>query len=349
MEQEEIIDLIEDENSPSRYSITSYGADYDVEGIVAKIEKGKIFIPPFQRKYVWSIQRASRLIESLILGLPVPGIFLSTEKSTNKLLIVDGQQRIQTLHKYYHGEFDEGKPFRLKGVTAELEGKAYNDLSDFDRTRLDESILHATIIKQDEPDDGDSSVYMIFERLNTGGVPLRPQEVRACVYYGLFNELLISLTDNIHWRSLFSSKNTRMKEEELILRFFAFFFNWQDYKGNYKYFLNEFMDLNRNLIIHSKEELVELFNTTIAFIVQSLGTSAFKTGTQINAAIFDAVMIGVAERLKIELNPNTETFKAQYSALLSDGDFKSYVSSTTADSASVKGRIQKSISQFSNI
>ena len=140
-----------------------------------------------------------------------------------------------------------------------------------------------------------------------------------------------------------------MKEEELILRFFAFFFNWQDYKGNYKYFLNEFMDLNRNLIIHSKEELVELFNTTIAFIVQSLGTSAFKTGTQINAAIFDAVMIGVAERLKIELNPNTEAFKTQYSALLYDGDFKSYVSSTTADSASVKGRIQKAISQFSNI
>jgi hypothetical protein len=190
---------------------------------------------------------------------------------------------------------------------------------------------------------------MIFERLNTGGVPLRPQEVRACVYYGLFNELLISLTDNKHWRSLFSSKNTRMKEEELILRFFAFFFNWQDYKGNYKYFLNEFMDLNRNLMIHSKEELIELFNKTIAFIIESLGTTAFKNGTQINAAIFDAVMIGVAERLKNELKPNIEEFRAQYSALLSDEDFISYVSSTTADSASVKGRIQKAISQFNNI
>ena len=346
---EEIIDLIEDENPPKRYNITSFGADYDVEGVVSKVSKGKIFIPPFQRKYVWSIQRASRFIESLILGLPVPGIFLSTEKETNKLLIVDGQQRVQTLYKFFSGEFEKGKPFKLKGVKEELENCTYSDLSEFDRNRLDESILHATVMKQEEPDDGESSIYMIFERLNTGGLPLQPQEVRACVYYGDLNEFLCSITELPVWRSLFSSKNTRMKEEELVLRYFAFALNRDNYKGNYKYFLNDFMSKNRNLEEHTKEELENMFISALTFIVDSLGPSAFKTGNQINAAIFDSVMIGVLERMKVNKTPDAGHFRHQYETLLANPSYKQFVESTTSGVTSVTGRITKAIEMFSGI
>ena len=90
-------DETENEQIDFRYVITSYGADYPVDSLMKRIKDKVIFIPPFQRQFVWNINEASKFIESLILGLPVPGIFLSKEKDTHRLLVVDGQQRLTTL------------------------------------------------------------------------------------------------------------------------------------------------------------------------------------------------------------------------------------------------------------
>ena len=123
---------------------------------------------------MWKFKEASRFIESLLLGLPVPGIFLSKEKETQKLLVIDGQQRLLTLLYFYDGIFQPTKrEFALKDVQPQFEGAIYKSLPDEDRRRLDDSILHATIIKQDEPSEDDSSIYHIFERLNTGGTTLK--------------------------------------------------------------------------------------------------------------------------------------------------------------------------------
>ena len=96
-----IDDFMEEEEDVFRYSITSYGVDYTVDRIVDRLNKGAILIPEFQRKYVWSLKDASRFIESLILGLPVPGVFFSQEKGTNKMLVIDGQQRLKSLQFFY--------------------------------------------------------------------------------------------------------------------------------------------------------------------------------------------------------------------------------------------------------
>jgi uncharacterized protein with ParB-like and HNH nuclease domain len=111
-----VIDESTEEIVPFQYSITSYGADYPVDSLVNRLEKDIIFIPPFQRSYVWSINQAPRFIESLLLGLPVPGIFLSKEKNTGKLLIIDGQQRLKTLQYFYTGVFHNRKEFALQHV-----------------------------------------------------------------------------------------------------------------------------------------------------------------------------------------------------------------------------------------
>src|SRR5206468_12424422 len=135
--------------TPFKYAITSYGADYPVDGLVKRMASGAIFIPSFQRGYVWSLPQASRFIESLLLGLPVPGIFLSKEEQAQKLLVIDGQQRLRTLEYFYDGIFrPTGRQFALQGVQPQFEGKTYRTLSAEDRRRLDDSILHATIIKQ---------------------------------------------------------------------------------------------------------------------------------------------------------------------------------------------------------
>jgi hypothetical protein len=164
--------------SDKKFSIESYGADYTVDSLVERMKKGAFTIPDFQRKFVWTIRHASKFIESLLMGLPVPGIFLYKEAGTNKHLVIDGQQRLKTLQAFYDKKF-RGQEFRLIGVRECWEGKTYADLEPSDALKLDDSIVHATIFKQDEPKDVLESIYFVFERINTGGIRLSPQEIRA--------------------------------------------------------------------------------------------------------------------------------------------------------------------------
>lgn len=345
-----IEDESENEVLEFRYLITSYGVDYTVDTIVKRIKEKVIFIPPFQRKFVWNINEASKFIESLILGLPVPGVFLSKEKETNKSLIVDGQQRLLSLYAFYKEKF-KGEVFSLQGVQKDLEGKTYSTLRPEDKLRLDDSIIHATIIRQDEPDDNNSSIYQIFERLNSGGRALTVQEIRACIYYGDLNELLNSLTKTVQWRIIFGRKeNERLKEQELVLRFFALYFSYKDYQKPLKNHLNTFMFSNRNLEVHSKDQLSSLFNLTFDFLSSTLGGHAFKLKRGINAAVFDSVSIAVATRLQNGAITDTPGFKEAYEELIKDDvKYLPYVIGSTTDEKALVARIDTAIEKFQNI
>jgi uncharacterized protein with ParB-like and HNH nuclease domain len=158
-----------------KFAITSYGADYTVDTLVRRLKAEAFYVPPFQRRFVWSQRHASRFLESLLMGLPVPGVFLYKEPKTNRHLVVDGQQRLRTLQYFYDGVFEE-KKFRLTGVRDEWNGKAYEDLSAPDKLKLDDSTIHATIFQQDEPKDSLKSLYFVFERINSGGIRLSPRK-----------------------------------------------------------------------------------------------------------------------------------------------------------------------------
>ena len=167
------VDIVDDSADETvgfdEYFISSYGADFDVEGIVRRYKRGDIEIPDFQRGYVWSKPQASRFVESLLWGLPVPGIFLYREDDTRKLTVIDGQQRIQTLNYFHDGIFADGKPFQLRGLESRFDGTTYKELEHKDRRKLDDAIIHATIIRQEKPEDDGSSKYSIFERLKYRG------------------------------------------------------------------------------------------------------------------------------------------------------------------------------------
>jgi uncharacterized protein with ParB-like and HNH nuclease domain len=243
--------LLEDEDTVEeslRYEITSYGADYDVDGLVKRLKNGDIKVPAFQRGYVWPIKQASRFIESLLLGLPVPGIFLSREPETNKLLVIDGQQRLTTIHAFFDGIFPSSKrEFSLVDVEAGFEGKTYKTLADEHRRTLENSIIHATVVKQTDPQDDGSGIYKIFERLNSSGMLLSPQEIRTAIYGGTFSTLLSDLNKNAKWRAVFGPANKRMRDQELILRFFALSQSQVPYARPMKTFLNNFMNANKSL------------------------------------------------------------------------------------------------------
>jgi len=143
------------------YSITAYGADLPVDGLVKRIQSQDIYIPSFQRGFVWTKRQADRFVESLLLGLPVPGIFLARESDSHKLVVIDGQQRLRTLEFFCSGMFGEHR-YALDDVHPHFKGKTYDTLDDEDRRRLDDTIIHATIVRQDKPAEDDSSIYHIF-------------------------------------------------------------------------------------------------------------------------------------------------------------------------------------------
>jgi Protein of unknown function DUF262 len=344
----------EDEDSevatPFKYSITAYGADYPVDGLVKRVDSGDIFIPSFQRGYVWSLTRASRFVESLLLGLPVPGIFLSKDEPSQKLLVIDGQQRLRTLQFFYQGLFGPTeKKFSLQGVQSRFLDATYRSLLDEDRRRLDDSILHATIVRQDEPSEDQSSIYYLFERLNTGGVALQPQEIRACIYHGPFSDLLKTLNQTRAWRAIYGKESLRMRDQELILRFLALFFDSGHYERPMTAFLNSYMGTNRQLRRQAESELRAVFVPTIEVIAETIGGRAFRPRRALNAAVFDAVMVGVAQRLTRASIGERGDIVAGYERLLADEKFVNATEKSTTDAESVKTRLSLSIETFSRV
>lgn len=344
---ETLIEDIESEEISYRYEITSYGADYPVDSIVKRIKDEVIYVPPFQRNYVWNIAQASKFIESLILGLPVPGVFLSKENSTGRLLIVDGQQRLMSLTNFYSGIF-KGKEFVLSGLNSDLNGKTYKTINGSDRIRLDDSIIHATIVRQDQPNDEESSIYLIFERLNTGGKPLTPQEIRACIYYGEFNQFLSELQKFPDWRIVFGKENERLKEQELFLRFFSLFYERINYSKPLKGFMNVFMAKNRNFEKYKRADLEKIFKSVVSIFAKTIGIKSFRIGSPLNSAAFEATMIGLAERLKSG-SVDLEKFQEAYLELYANPEFIEKTKGGTSDEKTLQERIQIAIEKFATV
>jgi hypothetical protein len=330
----------DDEEETTTYSITSYGADYPVDSLVSRLNADDIVIPPFQRSYVWDIKRASRFVESLLLGLPVPGIFLSRTEANGELLVIDGQQRLRTLQFFYTGVFGPtGLPFTLVDVTKTLLGIDYNSLDVGPRRRLDNSILHATIVQQDRPQDGGSSISRIFARLNTGGLQLTAQEIRASLSYGPFNDLLHELNGAPSWRKVFGPISKRLRDEELILRFFAFLYEGASYAKGLREFLDKYMEKNRKLEWQTSAQLRQAFTPTIELIYEGLGADAFRPNRTINAAVFDAVMVGVARALAADKDLPAAKVSQVYHNLLNDPGFRKATDKGTNAEQSVQDRL----------
>jgi Protein of unknown function DUF262 len=361
IDEVEVEDLDElNEVLPASYSITSYGADYPVDGLVKRMDNSDIVIPlfslapeigqstvGFQREFVWTRPQADRFIESLLLGLPVPGIFLVKEQN-GKHLVLDGQQRLRTLQSFYSGIFQQ-KEFVLDNVQEKWKGLTYKTLLADDRRRLDDSIIHATVVRQDEPTEDQSSVYLIFERLNSGGTFLQPQEIRVALYHGQFATLLGNLNTNQNWRALYGKKSARLKDLELILRFFALHFYGHAYRRPMKDFLNRYMAQNKNLQSQDENTLTRVFVSTVDVLYQHIGRRAFRISNAVNAAVLDAVMVGVAARLASGPITDSDSFVKAYESLIKLQSFLNATSRSTADEDSVRTRMKDAKEAFQKV
>lgn len=207
-EDDIIIEQEQEEDDVSlSYDIASYPSDFTLSGIAQMWKDKDISIPDYQREFVWSMRQSSLLIDSFLTGLPVPSVFFYIDEE-NKNLVIDGQQRILSVVFFFEGYFGkestQGKRqvFRLTGLgeKSPYHNKKYEDLSESDQRKLRQAVLRAVNIRQISPSGEGTSAYHIFERLNTGGTPLRPQEIRNVVFRGDFNKQLKKANKDENWR-----------------------------------------------------------------------------------------------------------------------------------------------------
>lgn len=349
-------------DEPARFEVSSYGWDSDVEGLVKRMNRGDIKLPGFQRGFVWTKAEQSRFIESLILGLPVPNIFLARDGDSKTLNIIDGQQRLTTLQRYLAGSFPISNS---ENIHEDLRGCYFNRdvaiskkakvLEDADARTLSDSILHSIVISPDPTSDSpeygyeyNNAVIQIFKRLNTGGKPLQPQEVRSCIFYGPFDDLLHELNELESWRGLFGAKHSRYKDVETILRFFALYNDWENYKAPMPSFLDRYMEKNRKIDVNRVEELRKLFVSTSDTLFRACGANLFKTGTTFLLSKFDAVTVGLAKSMSLGVKFELSDIETKVEKLLANQNYIDTTAEFINDTGNVTGRIETAITIFSN-
>lgn len=354
---EEIKAEIEDGYSDdSLFNISSWGADLSFREICSMYNEDELVKPELQRKYVWDRMEASRFIESILMGLPVPSIFLA--QAGSQKLIVDGYQRIMTVNDYIRGIFSsDGKVFRLSNsdkINKRWRNKSFVELSSDEQRKIRSTTIHAIIFEQKQPENDDTSLYQIFERINTSGRTLTAQEIRNCVYQGSFNTLLFELNNESKWRMLFGSTaaDSRMRDIEYILRFFTIssekIQNCSLHQISLKKELNDFMGENQKASEWILQKYKEQFTKTMGIIYDSLGEKAFrnyingKFTNKFHPAIFDAISAAVNFMIENDIELSL-AIKDKHIALLQDNDFIKATSVRTTDMSSIRQRIALAI------
>ena len=329
------IEIVENTDSDSeefnfkKYDITSYPADYNIVTLLDKINKKSIVLPPFQREFVWNEKKQSRLIESFLMGLPVPQIFLFQKIDDKHLYIIDGFQRIRSIELFHNNSL------KLNGINPAWNGKYFKNLDEVDRENFDSTTMRSIIIRQITPNNENSSMFHIFERLNTGGSILTPMEIRKAIYYGKFYNAINKLNQDKHWRLILGLNNEekRLRDEEWILRIFALYFDSNKYTAPIKEFLNAFMSNNKNL---NDEKLFKKFQEICELIATSIGSKPFhKPEKKLNLAIMDSFMVTL---LKCENKINVHE---KYEKLLADKDFNESINvRDTTSTTALKNRFK---------
>jgi len=281
MENQEIVETVEVEQQKEteKPKIYTEQSDPEIRGLYEKFTSGRLDIrPAFQRNEVWTDITSSLLIESALLDIPIPVIYLA-EELNEKLSTIDGQQRLSAFFKFIRGKY------ALKGLEyhSELNGKHFKELDKTLQEKIKDTKIRTIVIKKES--DADLK-YQIFERLNTGTVALVEQEIRNCVFRGKYNDTLKQLANNKEYLFLLTQGSKKREEKmkkrldhiEHVLRFAAFYHKKYD-MNSLKKFLNNDMRIYSNDEIFTKKEadaLRKAFKTALSINKSLFGINAFR-------------------------------------------------------------------------
>lgn len=323
-------------------------ADWTIETIDTQINKGNINLQPgFQRRAAWDDIRKSRLIESIIVGMPVPNIVLAENKDhRGRFIVIDGKQRLVAINDFLKGAY------KLRGldIRRDLNDKTYMTLPIEDKEYLDNSTLRSTVIKNWSDEN---FLYAIFFRLNSGSLPLSPQELRKALIGGnILDAIEQYLNNSAAFKKVFGDElDKRMRDSELVLRFIAYDRGLEYYRGDFKEFLDDlarYFEVDwqaRKLEVEVAFEKLDLALDTARTV---FGKDAFKKwlGTKyervINRAVFDAMARFFADKKVSDKTVQmTDQVIAAYKGLCIEQAFKDSIEKTPKTVGATIYRIQR--------
>lgn len=321
--------------------------DLVVESLMEQIKGETIFLRPiserpnFQRRYVWSNNLASKLIESILLNVPIPPCYLSQNEEF-ELDVIDGQQRLFSIYRFLDNQF----PLTGLEVLKELNQLRFHEIPIKLQRQLKTHTLRCILITNESHPE---IKFDVFERLNTNTVPLNPQELRNCIYRGALNDLLAQVVAYPPWLKILgkTKPDIRMRDEELALRFFAFHLHGvESYRTPQKHWLNEAAKNGRQ---YSSDKIQELFETWKSSIDTCLElfepNECFRRDQDlrakaVNRALFDLTMdfatkASIKNLVKIKVN-----FRQRYYNLLNDEEFGDLISRSVDHTKRTKRRFE---------
>ena len=340
----EIVDNI---SSILSENIKTYSRDWTVETIYNQIKQGNIELnPKFQRRNAWTDEKRSRLIESLILKLPVPEIVLAeslTEK--NKFVVLDGKQRLLTIagftdngkYKYWDKPVLQNLKLKptLNGLTIELLGQEVN--KELNRS-FQNSDIRCTVVFNQSTDD---MLYEIFYRLNSGAVPLSMQELRQSLRKGSFSDFLMESTEKIgplHEVLGITQPDKRLIDAEILLKYIANRIRLKVYSGNLKKFLDDTMIILNKEWSKKKDEIQKITSeldqgiTLLSSVIGMDNIGRYSGEARFNRIIFDVQLYFFSQLEKEDLNKeNNSAYITGFSELSKRGsDFRNALTSSTS-------------------
>jgi hypothetical protein len=331
-----------------------------ISELCTKKREGELQLQPsWQRDFVWDQKKASKLIESVLINVPLPIVYLDENKE-GIYTVIDGQQRLTSLISFIEGKFQKEEneviDFTLKGLDIlELNGKTFSSLDKTLQRKIKNTPIRCIVI---EPKSHPDIKFEIFERLNTGAVKLNDDELRNSVFRGSYINLLKELSENQTFQELLNRPQfkKRMIDRGMILRFLSFWNRtYLKYKPPIKQFVNHEITENRELKEEKKSEYRKVFSHSVDMTSLVFGDKAFRryipgnennrTGswaaTRINMALFDIVMWGFANYEKSQIVPHADAIREELIHLMSSNqEFIDSIMIQTSSTEQVQKRFE---------
>lgn len=324
-----------------RRTVSYDGYDIIIRQLVDMIRSGEIDIAPdYQRHFIWTDDRESELIESILLGIPVPSLYVAVNAHNGVWEVIDGVQRLSTI-LHFVGEptfltrIDRLAPLELANLSklSSFNEATFANLPGAVRTGFLNRGLRVTALN----DRSDFNVrFDLFERLNTGGVGLHPQEIRTILFRGAFVGIIRDLAEYPPFRSVvkFDREKTKADYEEAVLRFFAFVERYQNFDHLVRQFLNTYM--HDKAVRGPDQSLVQLFEETFNFLNAELPNGIIRGRATTPIALFEGVAVGTA----LAIQQNAAARPGILAGLMADAQLRSFTGAGTNTRRMVKGRIE---------
>ena len=359
-EEQEIFDIIEDDVNldieAGQRKIIWQAKDFSIREFLTMKNDGELLLQPnYQRNYVATDLIASKLIESILLDVPIPVVYLAEERD-GSFSVIDGQQRLTSFLSFLEGKFPDNRPFKLSGlkVLPEINRRFFIDLDSELQKKIRSTTIHSIIIKKESNPD---IKFEIFERLNTGSTKLNEDEIRNTVYRGKYIDLLAELSENQGFHVLVRKDNfkKRMIYRGMILRFFALSEkSYLNYKSSMKQFSNKELRDNKDLSASKEKEYKARFEHCLDLVKVVFGEMAFRRympgenggagkwgETQINMALFDLQMVGFVNYTKNDVLAKADLIReGLLDLMINNQQFRELLIWQTSDTDKLKKRFR---------